>query len=407
MSGETHSRATSIHQCFNLIYVYLYHTGCLGCKIKNGKELYCKKWYRLYSYIYRSIYLTGLIGGFLYKIYDEELNEAMMGILTPVVKVILTFECFICPISYVEVTFYMDWYCDKYLKLANTLQSLDEQLKMNFPSIQWNYHKSTRKYNPMTVGIYGFYSIVSTIYIFHIAHCRCGWFSSTILSLCYACVTGAPAFAGFLFIGNMDMLRLRFRLIRKLLQLQFVNKHTKSRHMHAEDVAKFKFLIVTLNQVFCVVSGSGLFHDFAITTSLGYLLCSKALDTKAKWYEYVFVSLFMVPRIYKVLTTSIYGYTTQKERKNCSREFVKIESNFKKSTIIRQPLEDFLHWSMHNNYSIKVGKILNCNLSLIFLTLNSVVNYILIYIQLQFQQNSIVNRFMNNVELITNDAEVL
>ncbi|XP_065369029.1 putative gustatory receptor 47b [Calliphora vicina] len=417
MSSEKLLPVKSIHQCFHLIYILLYHTGCLGCQIRNGKELYYDKWYKLYAYLYRLVYLTGLIGGFLYKIYDEELNEAMMGILTPVVKTILTFECFICPISYVEVTFHLDWYRDKYVNLANTLQTLDEQLQRNFPGIEWNYHKSTRKYNPMTVGLYGFYTIVSCIYIFNIAHCTCGWISSTILSICYSCVTGAPAFAGFLFIGNMDMLRLRFRLIRKLLRQHLMNSQKKSRHLLVEDVAKFKqlesyftqysSLIVTLNQVFSVVSGSGLFHDFAITTSLGYLLCSKALDTKAKLREYIFVSLFMTPRIYKVITTSMYGYATQKERRNCCHEFIQIEYNFEKSELLRQPMEAFLHWRMHNNYRITVGKILNCNLSLIFLTLNSVVNYIMILIQLQFQQNNIVNRFLNNIDSISKDAEVL
>lgn len=313
----------SIHQCFHLIYILIYHTGGLGCKIKNGCELYYDKNYKLYRYIYRIIYLTGLIGGFLYKIYDDELHEAMMGRFSPVVKIVLLFECFICPISYMEVTLNLDYYSDKYVNLANTLQNLDEKLQKNFPGIQWNYHKSTRKYNPMTVGVYGFYTIVSTIYIFQIAHCRCGWISSVIVSVCYSCVTGAPAFASFLFIGNMDMLRLRFRLIRKLLIQNIMYAHRKSGVVQKEDIEKFKklenaftdysSLIVTLNQVFSVITGSGLFHDFAVITSLGYLMCWKAFDTNAKIHEYVFVVLFMTPRLYKVATTSIYGYATQKE----------------------------------------------------------------------------------------------
>lgn len=295
-----------------------------------------------------------------------------------------------------EVTLNLDYYSDKYVNLANTLQNLDEKLQKNFPGIQWNYHKSTRKYNPMTVGVYGFYTIVSTIYIFQIAHCRCGWISSVIVSVCYSCVTGAPAFASFLFIGNMDMLRLRFRLIRKLLIQNIMYAHRKSGVVQKEDIEKFKklenaftdyfSLIVTLNQVFSVITGSGLFHDFAVITSLGYLMCWKAFDTNAKIHEYVFVVLFMTPRLYKVATTSIYGYATQKEvsletwnydtimifllllqRRNCCHEFIKIEYNLKKNSLICQHLETFLHWNMHNNYRITVGKILKCNLSLIFL----------------------------------------
>ncbi|KAM7343345.1 gustatory receptor 47b [Cochliomyia hominivorax] len=405
----------SIHQCFKLIYFLLYHTGGLGCRIKSETELYYHKRYQFFGYFYRVFYLTGLIGGFLYKIYTPELNQAMMGKLTPVVRIILTFECFLCPISYAEVTMHLEWNRQKYVNLANTMQSLDEELKRNFPSIQWNYYKSNRKYNHMTVGVVIFYAVVSTIYNFQIAHCACGFISTIIVSICYSCVTGSPAMTAFLFIGNMDMLRLRFRLIRKLLQQNL--KDLQIQTISLKDIERFKkleksfmeysTLILKLNEVFAIVSGAGLFHDFAIITTLGYLFCWKALDTKAKIHEYVFIVLFMAPRVYKVITTGIYGYATQKERKKCCEEFIKVEYNCNKSKLLRQPMDTFLHWSMHNNYRITVAKKFKCNLFLIFATLNNVVNYIMILIQLQFQQNNIVNRFINNVEMISKDAEML
>lgn len=225
---------TSTHQCFHLMYFLLYHMGCLGCKIKNDKEIYFKKSYRYYGYICRTAYLTCLIWGFAYKMYDAELSEALLRDLTPVIKVILTFECTICPTVYLAITISLDMNRETYTAMANTLQNTDDELHKYFPGIQWNYSKSKRKYSFMTVGMYGFYAITSTIYIFYVANCMCGWKSSLMISICYACISGAPACAEFLFIGNLDMLRLRFRLIRKLLRQHSFHSN------NMEDITKFK-----------------------------------------------------------------------------------------------------------------------------------------------------------------------
>ena len=311
----------SIHQCFQWIYLLLYQTGILGLKIRNGIELYYDRWSKTYCYLCRLALVLGLVGGFLVKITNKETYDAAIQQLTPVVKVILTFECVISPLIYLEVTFYLDKVRDKYIKLANTFQTLDAELQKEFPCIQWNYYKSVLKYNPMTVVLYVFYTVIAFLYIFRVAHCSCGLMSSIVISFSYACVTGGPGFAGFLFVGNMDMLRLRFRLLRKLMQQCLLQ--TKNNQSPASDIKKFKILenyfkeysclITLLNEVFGVISASGLFHDFALVTSMTYLLCSKAIDANAKVYEYVFVLLFMTPRIYKVISLSIYGYAAQKE----------------------------------------------------------------------------------------------
>lgn len=312
----------NIHQCFQWIYFLLHYTGCLGFKLRNGVELYYNKWFTWYCYIIRVILLSGFIGGFVVKIQDDELYQAMIGHLSPVVKFILCFECSISTVTYLNVVFMMDCSRQKHLYFANKLQKLDEQMLKDFPAIRWNYHKSARKYNPLTVLMYSYYTVVSFIYIFNLAHCACGFISSLSIALTYSCVTGVPGFVGFLFVGNMDLLRIRFRLIQKLIR-QYFTAPSKSQRKNIEDLRKFQSLlyyfkeytrlILTLNDVFGLVAAAGIFHDFTIITNMGYLVCSKALESKSPWYEYTFIILFIAPRIYKVFMTAIYGYTAQKE----------------------------------------------------------------------------------------------
>lgn len=319
--NKTFFPGKSIHQCFQWMYFLLYQTGFMGLKIRNGTELYCDRWSKTYCYLCRLTLVLGLVGGIWIKLNDKESYEAATQQLTPVVKVILTFECVASPLIYLEASFYLDKVRDKYIKLANTFQALDAELQKDFTSIQWNYYKSALKYNPATVIIYIFYTVIAFLYIFRIVHCSCGLMSSIVISWSYACVTAGPGFAGFLLVGNMDMLRLRFRLLHKLM-LQYVLQ-TKNNQNPESDVRKLKnlenyfkeysCLITLLNEVFGVISASGLFHDFALITSMTYLLCSKAIAANVKVYEYVFVLLFMIPRIYKVITLSVYGYAAQKE----------------------------------------------------------------------------------------------
>ncbi|XP_073848092.1 gustatory receptor 47b [Musca autumnalis] len=393
-------KTKNLLQCFKLMFFFLYHTGCLSFRLQSGGDLHYTQWSSFYVIIVRFVLLGCFCGGMTIKITTEQFYNAMIGRLSPIVVFIMCLESVVSVLCYLVVTFSLDTTRKEHLICWNRLQNLDDQVVKDFPNVNWNYHKNSRKYTRLTAAIYSYFSIISFGFVFNLANCRCGYLSSFLISFSYACITGSPGLAGFLFVVQMDMLRLRFRLLRKVFLLNFVaNSGRIRRQSDIKILRKFKLLeyyfkeysalIPRFNAVFNVVSSASMFYDFAILTNMGFLLCSKAIESNTHWKEYLFVAFFMLPRIYKVVVCSIYGHMAHAERKNVWQEFVHMESYFNKSLIVRDNMESLFHWRMHNNDYFTVGKTMRFNLGLMFMIFNSIANYIIILIQLQFQQNII------------------
>lgn len=312
----------SIHQCFQLMYVAMYHTGCLSFKLENGVRLFYTQWSTIYAYIVRFILLASFVGGLFMKITDDELYDSMIGRLSPVVKFVMCFECTITAIGYTQTAFSLDATRKKHLKHAHHLQKLDDKLIKDFPNVNWNYNKNARKYTSMTTLLYTSSMVVSFGFVFSLAHCNCGLLSSFLIAFSYACLTSSPGIASFLYVAGMDMVRLRFRLLHKLFKINFIARSTNLRN-DTKDLRKLKkleyyfkeysYMIPGLNEIFGNVSGVGMFYDFAILTNMGFLLCSKAIESESQWNEYVFIIVFIMPRIYKVIFTNVYGHLADME----------------------------------------------------------------------------------------------
>ncbi|XP_061386353.1 putative gustatory receptor 47b [Musca vetustissima] len=389
----------SVLQCFQIMFFILYHTGCLGFKLKNGVKLYYTRWSTIYIYIVRFMALASFCGGAAIKINIEKYYNAMIGRLTPIVAFVMCLESVICVFCYLVVTFSLDMTRSEHQNCWHRLQSLDDELIKDFPAF-----------------FYLYFSCISFGFVFNLANCKCGYLSSLLVCFGYAYMTGSAAVASFLFVVQMDMLRLRFRLLYKLFQLNFVENNGKGRRRNDIKILRtfksleyyfkeYNELIPRLNSVFNVVSSASVFHDFAIITTMGFLLCSKAIEANHHWKEYMFIVFFVMPRVYKVIVCSIYGHMAHVERKKCWQEFVRMENYVNKSFRIHDTMDSLYHWRMHNNAYFTVGRILRFNLGLLFMIFNSIANYIIILIQLQFQQNTIrralhSGKNANDVEMI-------
>lgn len=131
---------------------------------------------------------------------------------------------------------------------------------------------------------------------------------------------------GFIHIGLMDYLRLRYRLIMKLLQQQYdkapLVQYCSGRELHQNVDALFEFtkrcthLLIELNAVCGSVAATGIFYDFTHMTCFVYVLCQKILSSMPLDTQYLFLSLHLVVHIYKVIITCTYGYLLQREVSN-------------------------------------------------------------------------------------------
>ncbi|XP_050324645.1 putative gustatory receptor 47b isoform X1 [Bactrocera neohumeralis] len=392
----------SLYCCFEWIYMILYYTGCLCFQLR-GESFQLTKANIIYTNFIQISLIFGFLGSVLLKYMDDESYNAMFNRLSPVFKFILVLECFVSAMTYIAVCIKMQTNKYKHLKFLREFKELDAQMQIDFNYIKWNYHKTMRKFTIFTLIGMTYYYTVSFIYIFKLSNCNCDYVTTFVFALSYASITLAPSCIFFLHLGKMDLLRIRYRLIKRLLKQQYALavdlKHQHKFEMRISrliDYCKsYIQLILQVNDVFGVVSGFSLFHDFAMLTNMTFLMCQKATETKTTVKEYIFIILFMLPRIYKVIIYAVYGYVTQRERRDCTHEVRMCERYLTCSKAAHSKLEAFLHWQMQNTYSFLVGKVTTCNLFLLYATVNSIASSVLILIQLQFQQNSITNRMKN------------
>lgn len=194
-------------------------------------------------------------------------------------------------------------------------------MQIDFNYIKWNYHKTMRKFTPFTLFGVAYYYTVSFIYLFKLSHCNCDYVTSFVFALSYTSITIVPNCTYFLHLGKMDLLRIRYRLITRLLKQQYaLTVDLKKQHKFETRISRlidycksYIQLILQVNDVFGTVCGISLFHDFAVLTNLTFLLCQKATETNASAEEYLFIFLFILPHIYKIIIYAVYGYVTQKE----------------------------------------------------------------------------------------------
>ncbi|XP_054737691.1 putative gustatory receptor 47b [Anastrepha obliqua] len=396
LTKKTFKNINCIYYCFKWIYIFAYYAGCICFQLRE-RAFQFTKCSIAYTNFIRIAILLGFVGSMIVKCLDNESSKAMLDRLSPVLKLTLALECFISAITYAVASASMEKNKYKLMRLMQSFQVLDHRMQIEFPYVNWNYHKTERKFTSITLFLIAYYYIVAFIYVFKLANCNCDYATTIVFALSYATLTSAPGFITFLNLGLMDLQRIRFRLIRRLLKQNYASAaHITGQTEFEMRLARlinyckgYIQLVLQMNDVFGVACGVDLFHDFAILTSMTFLVCQRATESNARLEEYTSTLLFMLPRMYKVTIYTIYGYVAHKERQNCTHEAIMCGNYFRRSKAIRYNLEAFLHWRMHNTYSLLIGKVTRCNLALLCSIFNSIISSVIILIQLQFQQNSI------------------
>jgi len=164
--------------------------------------------------------------------------------------------------------------------------------------------------------------------MFETTRCSCGFVSTVLIACTYSWLSSSLGAMGFVHIGLMDYLRIRYRLVMKLLE-QFYRAAEKAKYsveqepdqekLHQSIAKLFEFskccsqLLTEMNAVCGAVAATGIFYDFTHMTCFVYLLCQKVLRSESLDTQYAFLSLHLVVHIYKVIITCTYGYLLQRE----------------------------------------------------------------------------------------------
>ncbi|XP_034652219.1 putative gustatory receptor 47b [Drosophila subobscura] len=388
--------------CYGNLYSLLFYWGLVTFRVHTQSDggAASSPMSVLYAVCVRLFAVCGYLGSVLFKLKDERMAAAMMGHLTPVVKMIIMWECLSCTITYVEYCISLDTKRRRHVRLLANMQGFDLDISMEFPSVRWHYQRQRFKYWYGTVIVTICFFSFSLSLIFDIARCTCGIPSTLLMAGSYTLLTSSLGLVGFVHIGIMDFVRLRLRLIQKLLQHEYAESDPlgPQETVHRKVAKLFEFskrcshLLSELNGVFGFAAAAGFFYESTLMTCFVYVVCQKVLASEAWDMEYTFMLLHVTLHTYKLIITSTYGYLLQREKRNCLRLLGLYAQHFPQQLLVRRQVEDFQHWRMHNRQAALIGRSMPLNVSTIFMVYNGMANYVIILVQLLFQQQQIKER---------------
>lgn len=391
--------------CYDSLYKLIYYWGLITFRLHRQREGGPKSTPLsvCYALAIRIGLILGFIGGIAIKLSNAEMTQAMFSHLSPLVKIIFSWESLSSICTYIHHCVTLDGHRRRHIRLLCSMQELDTQVLTQFTYVRWRYERSRSKYWYGTVGLTVAYNLLSLALMFDMARCSCGFVSTILIACSYSWLTSSLGAMGFIHIGLMDYLRLRFRLFMKLLQQQYDNaplpsdsskEMCKLQHQNVDALFEFSkrcsHLLGELNAVCGSVAAIGIFYDFSHMTCFVYVLCQKLLSSMPLDTQYVFLSLHLVVHIYKVIITCTYGYLLQREvritwhryfysayyaipilplpiqKSNCMRLLSEYAANFGNQRQLQRKVEGFQHWRMHNNHPATIGNSFNCNLALIY-----------------------------------------
>ncbi|XP_033152016.1 putative gustatory receptor 47b [Drosophila mauritiana] len=381
--------------CYGNLYSLLLYWGLVTIRVRSPDRggAVSNRWTVCYALFARFFMVICFMASVMTKLRDPEMSAAMFGHLSPLVKAIFTWECLSCSITYIEYCLSLDSQRNRHLKLLARMQEFDQSVLVVFPHVQWNYRRARLKYWYGTLIVGFCFLSFSVSLIFDTTRCTCGIPSTMLMAFTYTLLTSSVGLLGFVHIAIMDFIRVRLRLVQQLLQ-QFYQADDSS-EVHERIAYLFEmskrcsFLLAELNGVFGFAAAAGIFYDFTIMTCFVYVICQKLLEREPWDPEYAFMLLHVAIHTYKVVITSTYGYLLLREKRNCMHLLSQYSRYFSGQDVARRQTEDFQHWRMHNRQAAMVGSTTLLSVSTIYLVYNGMANYVIILVQLLFQQQQI------------------
>ncbi|EDW85532.1 uncharacterized protein Dwil_GK19220 [Drosophila willistoni] len=394
--------------CFDNLYKILSYWGVISFGLKTTQQNTNTTSKRsILAWSIRCLLISGFLSGVLIKRLDPEMSYAMFNDISPVVKVIFSWEYLSCIITYVEYCLSMDFRHHRHIKFVHKLQELDLPIFQEFPQVKWNYQRTQLKYWYGTILVGICYFTLSISLIFDLTKCSCGVLSTLLIATCYSLITSSLGLLGIVHIAIMDYLRLRFRLAQKLIKQTYqahTNKTATDTHFKILILMKFNQgvsdLVIKLNEVFSFVAAAGIFYEFTLMICFVYVVCQKIIAKQFWDAEYALMILHLSLHSYKVIVACAYGYLLKREKANCMHLLSQLDINFEQNLLVRSHAEIIQHWQLHNNHiRAIIGSTLPCNIYMIYIVYNGIANYVIILVQLLFQQLQINEQIILNQEV--------
>ncbi|XP_055844376.1 putative gustatory receptor 47b [Episyrphus balteatus] len=384
-------------QCFRSILNPFFFTGCLSFRLNDQHKLEISFWTIVLTYFYRLIGLGSFITGWTYKVYSHQYSKTILE-LSPLLQLLGILELAASILAYINVSISMEFNKQMHAELFNKAYELDKVFIEKF-DVSFNYGKEIRRNILNTRFLMLFCGVYCPICFISMDP---DWYV-VLMAFGYAMCTLGPLSSSVTHINLMNFLRIRFELFGSVFQKYFsvdLNENKeKQRHfvLLINHYRKYCELIHVVNSVYGHAAVVNYLHDFTQTSSIVFVLCHKALESETSGVVYIVLFMYVFPRMFKIVYMAFCARKTILELRSCL-QIIGTYDDHCTSKNAKDTIDELIMWSKLNRFQFNVGSALELNFGLVYEFFLGIGNYILILIQLKFQETSIKERLVATVK---------
>ncbi|KAM8711320.1 hypothetical protein ACLKA7_000460 [Drosophila subpalustris] len=382
----------TLHDCVSLVCGLQFLVCCNGFLYRGG-QFVVNKWTRLYSLCCASLAVLGLYVCLYAMIRDDALRTRVLR-LDKLVLSIVGLELVISTLVFILTVLSLQAGAARHLKIYERLTEVDRRLIRDFGA-NLNYRKLHRK-NIVVL------SVAAVLYLGAVSMALALGAEGRQLEMavpaavCYMLITSGPHLTGYVHMTLTELLTIRFRLLQRILQPQFLRRRFGDgqrceRHLRClvEMVKELHYIIQEINGVYNLSLWSAMAHDFTLTTSELYIILGRSdIESNESINSMLlgFLCICMLVPFYKMLIAPIYCSRSVDEARKCLRLLEQLDNWFPHSLPAKQLVEAMMRWRLQFKVQFTSGTSIILNKTVITMFASIVFNYLLVLIQFAMTQ---------------------
>ncbi|XP_018797875.1 PREDICTED: putative gustatory receptor 57a [Bactrocera latifrons] len=381
-------RPRSIYQANALLVLMQFLTACNGFWYHKGRYV-VNRWTILYTIALPNVILLALLLG-LYQLFNDPIQRERIEAMDQLKLTIYALEVLMTPLNHVLVMYLMLRKTRGHIALYDRLDALDQQLIREF-GVNLNYHKLLRKNLIKTAILPMIHYSAVTWTIIHEVPDRVA--QACFFIFLYLFSTSGPNYTCYLHAGFAQILSIRFRLLQKLLNADFLLANFPEQQICEVRlqclvgmVRSFHEIIDDINDVYRAALVAVLLHDFTLVTNILYMLFGHSIGKGDDGIFFAYGAMWLIVPLHKFISAPNYSSMAVEEGKRCLHLVEQIDIWFPNFKSAKRMVDATMHWRLENKIQFTCGFNMIFNRTIIATITAVVFNYLLILIQFRMTQ---------------------
>lgn len=254
----------------------------------------------------------------VYQLFNDPIQRERIETMDHRKLTICALELLMTPLNHILVMFLMLRKVCDHIALYDRLEALDQQLIMEF-GVNLNYHKLVHR------------NLIKAVILPVVHYSAVTWTTvqevpdrvaqACVFVFLYLLSISGPNWTSYLHAGFAEMLRIRFRLLKKFLNPDFLLANfPEPRICEAclqclvSMVRSFHEIIDAINDVYRAALAAVLLHDFTLVTDILNMLFGHSIGKSVDGIFFTYGVMWLIVPLHKFISTLIY----------CSRAIVEV-----------------------------------------------------------------------------------